>query len=83
MDNSKMNASNINSTDSLINRYSNRVFRLVVLIVPAFFILGNIAMTIMHYIGWYPAINDIAMWISNAVDIFYLAFAVYLIKMHK
>ncbi len=80
MDNSKKNASNTNNTDPLINQYSNRVFRLVVLIVPGFFILGNFTMTIMHYIGWYTAINDIAMWISNAIDIFYLAFAVYLIK---
>ncbi len=77
---SKKNTSDTNSTDPLINQYSDRVFRLVVLLVPAFFILGNLTMTIMHYIGWYPAINDIAMWISNAVDIFYLAFAVYLIK---
>ena len=46
---------------SLLDEYSNKIFRLVVLIVPFFFICGNAAMTIMHYMGMYTGLNDIAM----------------------
>jgi signal transduction histidine kinase/response regulator of citrate/malate metabolism len=64
----------------VLDEYSNKVFRLVVLIVPIFFICGNATMTLLHYIGWYPAINDIALWISNSIDTSYMVIALYLVK---
>ena len=69
-----------NQNSSVLDEYSNRVFRLVVLIVPFFFLCGNGTMTIMHYMGYYPAVNDIAMWFSNSIDIFYMVVAIYLVK---
>lgn len=65
---------------SLLDEYSNKVFKLVVLIVPIFFLGGNTTMTILHYTGQYPAVEDVAMWISNAIDIFYLCVSIYLIR---
>ena len=68
------------ANSSVLDEYSNKVFRLVVLIVPFFFLCGNGTMTIMHYMGYYPAVNDVAMWCSNCIDIFYMAVAIYLVK---
>ncbi|MBR5338000.1 MAG: response regulator [Lachnospiraceae bacterium] len=65
---------------SVLDEYSNKVFKLVLLIVPIFFICGNITMTILHYNGSYPDINDIALWCANTVDVCYMAIAIYLIK---
>ena len=65
---------------SVLDEYSNKVFRLVIFIVPVFFLCGNGTMTIMHYMGYYPAMNDFAMWCSNAIDILYMLVAIYLIK---
>ncbi|MBO4396870.1 MAG: response regulator [Eubacterium sp.] len=65
---------------SVLDEYSNKVFKLVVLIVPFFFICGNTAMTVLHYMGLYPAVQDVAMWCSNAIDIIYVIIAVRLVK---
>ena len=66
---------------SVLDEYSNRVFKLVVLIVPIFFLGGNGTMSVLHYIlGWYPAINETAMWISNAIDIIYMIIAIWLVR---
>ncbi|MEE3467597.1 MAG: ATP-binding protein [Eubacterium sp.] len=65
---------------SLLEEYSNKVFRLVMFIVPIFFLCGNGTMTILHYLGMYPGVNDIAMWFSNAVDISFLGVAVYMVR---
>ena len=65
---------------TVLDEYTNRVFRLVVLIVPIFFMCGNGTMTILNYMGWYPGINRIALWCANCVDIIYMVVAIYLIK---
>ncbi len=78
-----MKKNNISADDqnsSLLDEYSNKIFRLVVLIVPFFFICGNATMTILHYTGLYPDLNDFAMWISNAIDISYMGIGIYLTK---
>ena len=77
---SKKRSSGDNQNSSILDQYSNKVFRLVVLIVPVFFLCGNGAMTIMHYLGMYDAVNDIAMWISNAIDISFMGVSIYLVK---
>ena len=67
-------------TRSVLDGYSNKVFRLVVLIVPIFFLCGNGTMTTLYYLGMYPAVNGVAMWCSNAVDILYMLIAIYLVR---
>ena len=76
----KKNSFDQNNKDSLLDQYSDKIFRLAVLMVPIFFIFGNLTMTVMVYVGWYPEINIIAMWISNVIDILYIVFAIYLVK---
>jgi hypothetical protein len=57
---------------SILDEYSNKVFKLVVLIVPIFFMCGNATMTIMYYMGKYPDVNDASMWVSNSIDVCFL-----------
>ncbi|MBR5337061.1 MAG: response regulator [Lachnospiraceae bacterium] len=66
--------------NSVLDVYSNKVFRIVVLLVPLFFLCGNATMTFMYYNGMYPTVNGAAMWFSNAVDILYLLIAIYLVR---
>ena len=65
---------------SILDEYSNKVFKLVVLIVPIFFMCGNATMTIMYYMGKYPDVNDASMWVSNSIDVCYLLIGIYLAK---
>lgn len=76
--NRKISKSNENS--SVLDAYSNKVFRLVVLIVPFFFLCGNGTMTVMHMMGSYEALDDTLMWFSNSIDILYLITAIIIVK---
>ncbi len=76
----KMGSFEENENSSLLDQYSNKVFKLVVMIVPIFFIGGNSAMTILHSMGMYPAINDVAMWVSNSIDIGFIITGIILVR---
>ena len=65
---------------SILDEYSNKVFKLVVLIVPIFFMCGNATMTIMYYMGKYSNVNIASMWFSNSIDICFLIVGIYLVK---
>ena len=63
-----------------LDAYMNRVYRLVMLITPAFGLCASATITMLHYIGWYSQINEIAMWLFVLFDVVYFLLAVYLVR---
>lgn len=56
-----------------LDAYNNRVYRIIVLIIPIFCLCASATITVLHYIGWYPVINETAMWLFVLSDVLYLA----------
>ena len=65
---------------SALDAYTNRVFKIIVLIIPIFCLCASATITTLHYIGWYPDINETAMWIFICSDIIYLSIGIFFIK---
>ena len=69
-----------NYHDNVLDEYSNKIFRVVVLLVPVFFNLGNLVMTVMYYMGYYPEINGVALWIANGIDTMFAVTSILLVR---
>lgn len=65
---------------SALDAYTNRVYKIIVLIIPIFCLCASATITTLHFIGWYPAINETAMWLFDLSDIIYLSIGIYFIK---
>ncbi len=65
---------------SALDAYTNRVYRIIVLIIPIFCLCASTTITTLHFIGWYPDINETAMWLFDLSDIIYLSIGIYFIR---
>lgn len=65
---------------SALDAYTNRVYKIIVFIIPFFCICASVTITTLHYIGWYPDINETAMWLFDLSDIIYFIIGLYLIR---
>ena len=65
---------------SALDVYTNRVYKIIVLIIPVFCLCASATITTLHFIGWYPDINETAMWLFDLTDLIYLSIGVYFIK---
>ena len=65
---------------SALDAYTNRVYKIIVLIIPIFCLCASATITTLHYIGWYPDINETAMWLFDLSDVIYLSVGIYFIK---
>ena len=65
-------------TLSALDAYINRVYRIIVLIIPIFCICVSITITTLHLTGHYPDINRTALLLFDLSDILYLLIGIYL-----
>lgn len=65
---------------SALDAYTNRVYKIIVLIIPIFCLCASTTITTLHFIGWYPDINETAMWFFDLSDVIYLSIGIYFIK---
>ena len=65
---------------SALDAYTNRVYKIIVLIIPIFCLCASTTITTLHFIGWYPDINETAMWLFDLSDVIYLSIGIYFIK---
>ena len=65
---------------SALDAYTNRVYKIVILIIPLFCLCASATITFLHIIGWYPQINETAMWLFVLMDILFLLIGIYFIK---
>lgn len=65
---------------SALDAYTNRVYKIIVLIIPIFCLCASTTITTLHFIGWYPDINETAMWLFDLSDVIYLSIGMYFIK---
>lgn len=69
-----------NSNLSALDAYMNRVYRIIVIIIPVFCLCASTSITILHYVGWYPDINEAWMWAFDLSDVIYFAIGIYFLK---
>ena len=65
-------------TLSTLDAYINRVYRIIVLIIPIICICASITITTLHLTGHYPDINRTALLLFDLSDILYLLIGIYL-----
>lgn len=71
-----MNQSGLSALDA----YINRVYKIIVLIIPIFCLCASTTITTLHYIGWYPDINELAMWLFVLSDVIYFMIGIYFVR---
>ncbi len=69
----------IRSGLSALDAYINRVYKIILFLVPVFCLCASITITTLHYVGWYPDINETAMWLFVLSDIIYFIIGIYFI----
>lgn len=62
---------------SAIDAYINRVYRIIVLIIPIFCLCASATIITLHSIGWYPGVNETLMYAFVASDIIYFIIGIY------
>lgn len=65
---------------SAIDAYINRVYRIIVLIIPIFCLCASVTIITLHSVGWYPGINQKLMYAFIASDILYFIIGIYFFK---
>ena len=65
---------------SALDAYTNRVYKIIVLIIPIFCLCASATIISLHYLGWYPDVNETALWMFAVSDFLYLAIGFYFIK---
>ncbi len=66
--------------NTIVEAYSNKVFKGVILIIPFICLCAPLTITILHYTGLYPGVNVAAMWAFNLVDLSFLLMGQYFIR---
>lgn len=69
-----------NDNLSALDVYTNRVYRIIVLIIPVFCLCASATITILHHIGWYSDINETAMWLFVLSNVFYFVIGLYFLR---
>lgn len=65
---------------SVLDEYTNRVYKIIVLIIPIYCICASATISLMQYKGWYPPL-DPALWLLFvASTFFYLAVGIYFVR---
>ena len=65
---------------SALDSYVNRVYVIVVLLLPIFCLCASSSITIIHYMGLYPHVNEKLLWLFDLSDVFYLCVGIYLAR---
>ena len=65
---------------SVLDLYTKRVYKIVVMIIPIFCLCASATITTLHFLGFYPDINETAMWLFCASDIIYFALGIFFMK---
>ena len=64
---------------SALDAYTNRVYRIIVLLIPGFCMCASATIVTLHFLGWYPDITVSAMWAFVFMDVTFLAIGIYFI----
>ena len=70
----------MNGELTALDAYTNRVYKIIMLVIPISCLCANISITVLHYPGYYADINEFSMWLFDIVDISFLAIGLYFIK---
>lgn len=65
---------------SALDEYVNKVFTIILLIVPGACEAAGLVYTVSKFAGWIPTVGWLELIIFDATCLFYLAFSIYLIK---
>ena len=65
---------------SVLDAYTKRIYKIVVIIIPSFCLCASGSITTLYLLGYYPDINEIALWLFCASDIIYFALGIFFLK---
>lgn len=70
----------VQSELSALDAYINRVYGIILFLIPLLCLCASATITTLHYIGWYPDVNELAMWMFVLSDFIYLFIGIYFIR---
>ena len=65
---------------SALDAYLNRVYKIIVLLIPAYCVCAAASITLMQASGWYPPIDSTLLTLFDASTLVYLAIGIYFIR---
>ena len=69
-----------NSELSALGAYTNRVYGIILFLIPLLCLCTSTTIVTLYYIGWYPGVNKLAMWLFVLSDFIYLLIGLYFIR---
>ncbi len=69
----------MNNDLTVLDDYVQRVYKIIMLIVPFSCLSASVAITILHYLGFYTHIDTALMWSFNFMDISFVCIGLYFI----
>ena len=63
-----------------IEAYTKRVYRIIVIVIPVFCLCASLTITALHFLGFFPDINETSMWLFFGMDVLYLFIGLYFRK---
>ncbi len=65
---------------TVLDAYTNRVYKIIMLIIPFSCLCASTTITVLHYLGYYPIIDRRWMWAFNVMDLVFLAIGIFFVK---
>ncbi len=65
---------------TVLDAYTKRVYKIIMLIIPMSCLCASITVTTLHYLGNFPDVDKIWMWVFNLMDVLFLMIGVYFIR---
>lgn len=65
---------------SALDAYINRIYKIIVLLIPGFCMCASATISTLHFLGWYPDISFISMSSFVLMDFTFLAAGIYFLK---
>ncbi len=69
----------MNKELTVLESYTNRVYKIIMLIIPLSCLSASITVTTLHYLGYFEMINEVWMWIFNFMDLGFLLTGIFFI----
>ena len=63
-----------------LDAFVNRVYKIIVIIIPIFCICASVTILTLHYLGFYPVRSTVALWLFSFSDFVYLLVGIYFAK---
>lgn len=64
---------------TVLDAYTRRVYKIIMLIIPGSCLAASTTVTTLHYLGYFPDVNETLMWLFDLMDVGFLGIGIFFI----